>query len=331
MLNRQSRLSIVFFLLCLLVESKAHALSSIIAMPSPALVGAPVTVTVTNSAVGCNATIIFGDGTSAVITLPPFSSRTVTHSYRRAGFFTLSASGGGCGGAPVGTSLTVNTITTAPFSLTRVELRFENGRGEITVPKDYQGLKVFADVLFTGSGLLTAAWEVDGRTLSIIHEYLTFGSRKVLTTPDLPPLPTFEPGLHTVRFGQIGIGDPSLRTTSPGPDPIAYYYVEARSAVPLRIDLLSPTDGATRPEFPVTFRWREIQGVASYRIEIFAEGKIEPIFAALSRKPSYTLPEIYHRRFTAGSRYAWQVKGLDQKASEVAKSEVGQFTWQSKP
>jgi hypothetical protein len=321
-MRRQIAVSILAAALWLFGLTEAGAaITSVTVVPSPAVVRTPVTIFVAGVGTACLVVMNFGDGTTRTFTSNlPFTQK---HSYTKTGTFTVTAFSANCGGGVVATLLTVNTQTTGPFALQRLELRFANGRGEITVPRDTRKLKAFADIVYVGSGILTAAWEVDGRTLAIIHETLTFGARKVIESPDAPEFPTFEPGLHRV----------TLRIISPTTDfivPTINYYVEARSgAAPL--ELISPADNATLPESPVAFRWKPLAGVASYQVEIYEDGKKEPLFKALTRDSSYTLPEINEKIFTVGRRYSWQVRGLDQNGKEIAASEVRRFDWQPEP
>ena len=89
------------------------------------------------------------------------------------------------------------------FALTRVELTFQNGRGDITVPLRYPDLRVYAVLLFSGTGTLRATWKVDGRALANVVEPVVFGEVLMFATPRIPPLATFEPGLHRVRLEVI--------------------------------------------------------------------------------------------------------------------------------
>ena len=91
-------------------------------------------------------------------------------------------------------------VAQAAFTLTRIELTFQNGRGDITVPLRYPDLRAYAILRFSGSGILEATWKVDGRILSTIAEPTVFGETLILATPKTPPLPTFEPGLHRVTL-----------------------------------------------------------------------------------------------------------------------------------
>lgn len=91
------------------------------------------------------------------------------------------------------------------FALTRVELVFHSGRGDITVPLRYPDLRVYATLHFAGSGVLRAQWKVDGRVLGAVVEPAVFGEMLIFATPKgaSPFLPTFEPGLHRVTLEVI--------------------------------------------------------------------------------------------------------------------------------
>ena len=224
------------------------------------------------------------------------------------------------------TTVPMRVVSSAagPFSLRRVELRFENGRGEITVPKNFEHLKAIAFVEFNGSGLLEAAWEVDGRTLAIIREFLTFGEVATLTSPDIPPLPTFEPGLHRVAF----------RITTPPATfeiPTITYFVTAATAPSAIIELIAPADRSRLPQSPVTFEWKGVTGVAQYLLEVTEEDGGPPVFSALATASPYTVPAVYERRFVIGKRYRWLVKGLDVDGNVVAVSSSRTFTWAPDP
>ena len=291
-----------------------------------AIVGTPVIVTVDGTRGPCPVTVSFGDGSVRSVT-GNFPLQ-FTYAYARPGLFTITATSasvpgttGPCSGT-ASTTVTAATTTTAPFSLRRVELRFENGRGTITVSKDRAPLRAFADVLYNGSGLLIVAWEVDGRTLAIQQEFVTFGARKVIPTPDVPSLPTFEPGLHRLTFRVI---QPAASFTIPE----VTYYVEAGPNLS-RIELVSPAEGAVVANSPVLFQWRSPIPAAAYRLEIFQEGK-PPVFAAVTRDQSFRLPAPYERLLTAGARYAWHVKALSEDALEIGESGAWGYLWQPAP
>lgn len=103
------------------------------------------------------------------------------------------------------------------FALTRVELVFPNGRGDITIPLRYPEFRAYAMLQFAGSGVFQGTWKVDGRVMGAVAEPTVFGDGLILTSPALP---TFEPGLHRV----------TLEVTAPAPAfrvPTVTYFVTA--------------------------------------------------------------------------------------------------------
>jgi hypothetical protein len=98
------------------------------------------------------------------------------------------------------------------FALTRIELVFHNGRGDITVPLRYPDLRAYATLRFTGSGVLQATWRVDGRILATVVEPTLFGETLMFASPRAPAsaLPTFEPGLHRVTL-DVSVPRPAFR------------------------------------------------------------------------------------------------------------------------
>jgi hypothetical protein len=91
--------------------------------------------------------------------------------------------------------------TPAPaLALVELELVFQNGRPDVTVPRNFPGLRVHARAGFHGSGLFDAFWVVDGRILAPVTEPVMFGEVLLFSSPRQPALPTFEPGLHTVTL-----------------------------------------------------------------------------------------------------------------------------------
>ncbi len=111
------------------------------------------------------------------------------------------------------------------FALTRLELLFQNGRPDITVPKNFPGLRVYARASFEGTGLFDALWVVDGRILAQVTEPVLFGDVLLFATPRQPTLPTFEPGIHRVTL--------QVRTPmTAGRIPSITYFVTADEFVP---------------------------------------------------------------------------------------------------
>jgi hypothetical protein len=88
----------------------------------------------------------------------------------------------------------------------------------VTIEKGHKNLKAFVDISYAGSGLLEGYWEVDGRIISRVFQQLSFGGLLELQTPDIPELPTFDPGSHKIRLV-------ITRPVQNMPTPVVIYFV----------------------------------------------------------------------------------------------------------
>jgi len=181
----------------------------------------------------------FGDGTAI-----EKGTAVQTHTYRREGPFTVTAQEN-CGKDPFPKSLSLRVLPSlgpkAPFGISFIQLRFEDGKGYREVPRDFQPLRAFADIKFEGTGSLQGDWLVDGQPFRPISETLAFARELTIDSGLRPPLPTNIPGLHEVR----------LRISQPAADfqsPIIRYYVSTATPTPLiRLALSKVEDLEGRP------------------------------------------------------------------------------------
>lgn len=216
---------------------------------------------------------------------------------------------------------------TAPFSIDRLQLYFENNRAEITVKKNQPGLKAFIDIRFTGSGLLQGYWEVDGRILSYVNKHLVYGRQVTLEYPEIPRpkelqyLPTIDAGTHIVRFVVT-------KPTYTVPPPEAIYFVTAEEYAKRPIHLISPKDKTEVDYVPITYRWEGREEVITYLIEFLEEANQKPIFSAYTKKTSYLLPmPVLKGVFSPGKSYLWRVKGFDEDNKIAGESPEFKFTF----
>lgn len=210
---------------------------------------------------------------------------------------------------------------TAPFSINRLQIYFENHRAEITVKKDQPGLKAFVDIRFVGSGLLQGFWEVDGRILSRVNQNLVYGRQVTLESPDIPALPTIDTGTHIVRFM---ITNPTLTVTPPE----AIYFVTAEEFARKPIRLISPKDKSEEDYLPVTFKWEGRDQPTTYLTEFLEEVGQKPIFSAYTKRTSYVLPlSVLKSVFSPAKTYFWRVKGFDEDNKIVGESPEFRFTF----
>jgi hypothetical protein len=192
-----------------------------------------------------------------------------------------------------------------PLRIRRIELYFDNKRPEITVKRNYADLRAFADIAFTGSGLLEGFWEVDGRVLSQFSHHILFSGTLTLETPPVPNLPTFEPGTHIVKFiitrPEDGIPLPSM-----------LYFVTPGEQLQKTVELalVSPDDNVLLEYAPVEFTWKGFDEKTFYVIQFYERPEDKPIFSICVDSTSYELKgHVLNNIFFAGRSYYWQVKG----------------------
>ena len=222
-------------------------------------------------------------------------------------------------------NITITTEAGAEFQITRLQLYFENNRAEITVKRNYPSLKAYAEVRFTGSGLLRGYWEVDGRIISHVYRHLVYGRSIILETPKQPPLPTFDPGAHILRFIMV-----EPQQNIPLPSAIYFVVAEKFQRKSQQISLISPEKDAEIAYTPFDFRWRTIKKPAVFLIEFFTtEQEERPIFSAYTKKEIYKLSSFVLKRiFSPGESYLWRVKAFDEEQNIISESELWRFSFE---
>lgn len=209
----------------------------------------------------------------------------------------------------------------ASFNVKRIELYFDNKRAEVTVQKHFPNLKAYADIRYAGSGLLEGYWEVDGRIISRVHQMLTFGAMTTLKTPDLPPLPTFDPGSHIIRFVITNQG-------SGLPTPALIYFVtteEFRAKV-MELSIKAPQEGTAIDRNAASFKWGSFKGASLFLIQYYENSEAGPVFSAYTKRSSYVLPrQVFTNIFVSGKKYYWKVTGYNEKDNLIGESATGSF------
>jgi hypothetical protein len=87
----------------------------------------------------------------------------------------------------------------AGLKIERMSIYFDNDRPEITVKRNYP-LKAYVEVEYTGDGLLLGQWEVDEEFFANINMTISSGYKLVIQSPDIPHIPTFVSGTHSIRL-----------------------------------------------------------------------------------------------------------------------------------
>jgi hypothetical protein len=219
----------------------------------------------------------------------------------------------------------ITTAAGAKFDIQRVALYFENMRPEITVERNNMNLKAFADIKFAGSGLLQGFWEVNGRVISHVNRHLAFGDSITLQTPDVPALPTFDPGTHIVRFV---ITNPVAGISTPS---ILYFVIPEDAMCTIQsIRPVEPSDGAEAPYAPLRFAWEKGREAMIYLLGFYEDEKPDskPVFSAYVKDSAYMLPEqIVKSFFEPGQTYYWKVMGFDEKNNMICENIMQKFSF----
>ncbi len=177
--------------------------------------------------------------------------------------FSRTFSGGGVS-TTTAVAITVTSGAAAGFSITSIRLYFPNGRPEVTIGRNTR-LSAFADIGYTGTGRVQGYWEVDGNLLYNVYQTLPFGGLVTMQTRVVPPLPTFVPGAHILRFV---ITSPSASVSLPE----AVYFVTASAPGETKMMLLYPADGSEAGSGELAFQWGKAATASAYLIE-FLEKK----------------------------------------------------------
>ena len=203
------------------------------------------------------------------------------------------------------------------FRLTRMRLFFDNNRPRTMVARSSRDLQASVEISYTGTGLLKGFWEV--------QKNIRFGKSITLTTPNVPPLPTYAEGSHRVRFV----------VTSPQqqiPFPVALYdVVEKEKSSRSVISLLAPGNREVVALSGLEFSWQQREKSATYLISYFdtqskEQKDDEPLFSAYTKESSYSLPaQMKEKIFHIGGRYEWMVLGLSDDGKIVSESGLHSF------
>lgn len=157
-----------------------------------------------------------------------------------------------------------------PVDVSRISLAFSDGSQTRIVGRNDR-LTAIADIRYSGSGVLSAAWVLAGpdglrgsglaRTIETVRRPLVSGANARTRLPSRP-LPTDTPGLFEITF-RIAEADGITIEAS-----IRYYVVPDPVGTTPAITVLSPpADAALTGE--TRFSWQPVGGAAAYQIEIF--------------------------------------------------------------
>ncbi len=259
----------------------------------------------------------FGDGTVLL------GGHTISHIYNEPGVYRITAiDEGGESTKTFETSVKIFGISDEVL-LEIAELRFDNGKYYMVVPRNSRILKPVLKLKMRGTGAITGHWLYDNAVYGLVSELSRQGEVKEITMDRSLPLPTNEPGVHTVSF----------RLTRPEANiefPVLRYYVLPYEKT---LETSAPPDGfvAKEDEIPV-FSWATpIGGAARYQITFS-----NSLFDILNNKSNLIWNDVKgDLNFTPGKEIwgsikrnkwtFWRVRGLDSFNKVIGESAVNEI------
>jgi hypothetical protein len=262
------------------------------------------------------------------------------------------------GGGPVAfqANLLIGGSSAGQFGIFREALSFDDGSA-VRVVRARDPLAAVAEINFSGSGAMSAVWEVAGpsttagqpvfRELQPVTRGLIGGEPAIFRSI---PLPTDSLGVYTVR----------LRITNPPPgfDPpvLSYYVGDARSGAfggVTAMTVMGPADRAILDR-DTRFAWQPVEGAKAYKIEVFASPGTDPFDlpdlsgtstresdprlarAALSAPPvsgmvvaaaqtQVALSSVSRVRLQSRRSYFWRVQAIGADGTVIGEGRVQQF------
>jgi PKD repeat protein len=220
----------------ILVTVAAASLPSITFSPSSPQAGGEITFTASNFKPRTSIKWDFGDGT-----ILPGGASVAKHTYKMEGRYTVSASDSG-GQATVPLTIASQALpqrgqTAVPFSISSIQLRFEDGKAYTQVPWNFTPLISYADIKYEGSGNFEAQWLLDGKPFKAVSQ--SFPSGKLLTFDSGGALPTQISGVHEIT---LNISKPLLPLTPPT---IRYLVLSEGAQELVSLDMIEAKDKET--------------------------------------------------------------------------------------
>ena len=307
----------------ILPENRTLVLSA-----TEARIDEPVTITALNFR-GPQVLWDFGDG-STVAARPAAAASgrpgavsgpvTVTHAYKLPGNYTISARDENGASSKVFTTAVRILGISDQVNLEIAEIALDNGKYYKVVPKNSKAIRAQLRMKMRGTGIVSGFWIVDGQPFHFFNETAFQGQVKTIFTPEIPGLPVFDPGMHTI----------TVQLTRPENEPVLFptlrYFVLPYENV---IAVLAPKDGAIIKEDETTaFSWERILGGSYYHIafsnSLFPLLRNDPIvkWRECPERTRYTPDEEAWGAVLRNQWTYWKVRAVDSTGNVVAESGI---------
>lgn len=256
----------------------------------------------------------FGDGTVQS------GSPVMTHAYKLPGSYTITARDeNGASEKRIQVSVRILGISDQ-VNLEVAELTLDNGKYYKVIPKNSKDIAAQLKMKMRGTGIVSGYWIVDNQPYQFFNETVFQGQLKTIVTPEIPGLPVFDPGMHTI----------TVRLTRPENEPVVfpilrYYVLPYENA----IEILTPRDGAVIKEDQVaTFSWQRALGGSYYQISfansLFPLLREEAGLAWLDcpEQLNFTPDDRVWNSIARNQWTYWKVRALDSNHAVLAESPI---------
>ena len=293
-----------------------------------AKVDEPITVTAVNFR-GPLVLWDFGDGSiaSGPGAVASFGRRsgisgpaTMTHAYKLPGNFTITARDENGASEKKFQAVVKILGISDQVNLEIAEITLDNGKYYKVIPKNSKNIRAQLRMKMRGTGIVSGYWIVDNQPYQFFNETVYQGQIKTILTQEIPGLPAFDPGMHTI----------SMQLTRPENEPVVFpilrYYVLPYENL---IVTLSPKDGAVIKEDEIAkFAWESALGGSFYQVA-FANS-IFPLLFNEEKQKWLDCPERFSftpdaetwRAIRRNQWTYWKVRAMDSGRSIVAESDI---------
>jgi PKD repeat protein len=244
----------------------------------------------------------------------------MSHAYKLPGDYTITARDeNGTSEKKIKASVRILGISDQ-VNLEIAELTLDNGKYYKVVPKNSKNIKAQLKMKMRGTGIVSGYWIVDSQPYQFFNETVYQGQLKTIFIPEIPGLPVFDPGMHTItvqltRPEAEGVVFPTLR-----------YFVLPYENV---IETLSPRDGAVIKEDQVAnFSWQSALGGSYYQISFanslfpLLRDEAGLVWLDCPNQLNFTPDVLVWNAIERNQWTYWKVRALDSNSSVVAESPV---------
>ncbi len=149
----------------------------------------------------------FGDGSTASApgTVAGFGGRAgiigpifMTHAYKLPGNYTISARDEN-GASEKRFQAVIRVLGVSDqVNVELAEITLDNGKYYKVVPKNSKNIRAQLKMKMRGTGIVSGYWIVDNQPYQFFNETVFQGQIKTIPTMEIPGLPVFDPGMHTI-------------------------------------------------------------------------------------------------------------------------------------